>query len=295
MRASNSAGGKLMLIQGHKLKVGEVGIVGDTTATGRPHIALDVDQDRAHFAHPYLPATRSEMALPLKVGDRIIGALDVQSERRSAFDESDVEVLQVMADQLAVAIENARLLSEVQNSIREIEAAYGEYTQKSWRDWLRSSQRPSGYRYQGSAVRPSDQPTPESLLAWESGERAFTPVQSRGSSTNSGGRLVVPIKLRNQTFGVIEMSLASDQLPEDFSSLVDALSERLALALDGARLYQDTQRRAAQEQMTREISSHIRETLDVDSVLRIAAQEIGAQLGLHDLTIQLELPSQERE
>jgi GAF domain-containing protein len=99
-----------MLARGHRLAVGKVGIVGNVTGTGKPRIALDVGADATHFANPDLPKTRSELALPLRSGDRIIGALDVQSTEPSAFDENDVVVLQTMADQVAIALENARLL-----------------------------------------------------------------------------------------------------------------------------------------------------------------------------------------
>jgi GAF domain-containing protein/HAMP domain-containing protein len=112
LRAASSEGGRRMQERGHRLAVGKVGLVGYVTSTGRPRIALDVGKDAVHFANPDLPDTRSEMALPLRVGDRVIGALDVQSTQANAFDESDVVVVQTMADQLAVAIENARLLEE---------------------------------------------------------------------------------------------------------------------------------------------------------------------------------------
>ena len=112
LRSTSSEGGRRMQERGHRLAVGKVGLVGYVTSTGRPRIALDVGKDAVHFANPDLPDTRSEMALPLRVADRIIGALDVQSTEPNAFDEADVVVLQTMADQLAVAIQNARLLEQ---------------------------------------------------------------------------------------------------------------------------------------------------------------------------------------
>ena len=110
LRAASSEGGKRMLARGHKLGVGKIGIVGYVTGTGNPRIALDVGTDAVHFANPDLPETRSEMALPLRIGERIVGALDVQSSEPNAFDEHDILALQTMADQVAVAIENASLI-----------------------------------------------------------------------------------------------------------------------------------------------------------------------------------------
>ncbi len=119
LRAATGEVGRQMLERGHKLKVGEVGIVGYAASTGQPHIAPAVDADTVHFKNPLLPETRSEMALPLKVGERVIGALDVQSVQESAFDEDEVAVLQIMADQLAVVIEKARLFERTQAALEE--------------------------------------------------------------------------------------------------------------------------------------------------------------------------------
>ncbi|RLC74414.1 MAG: hypothetical protein DRI81_13855, partial [Chloroflexi bacterium] len=114
LQAATGKAGRQMLEQGHRLKVGEVGIVGYVTAVGLSRIALDVGADAVHFDNPLLPETRSEMALPLRVGKDVIGALDVQSRDAGAFDEEDVTILQTIADQVAVAIQNARLLHEAQ-------------------------------------------------------------------------------------------------------------------------------------------------------------------------------------
>jgi GAF domain-containing protein/HAMP domain-containing protein len=110
LRAASSEGGEKMLREGHQLAVGKSGIVGYVTGTGNPRIALDVGTDTYHLTNPNLPETRSEIALPLRSGAAIIGALDVQSKEPNAFSEDDLFVLQTMADQLAVAIENARLI-----------------------------------------------------------------------------------------------------------------------------------------------------------------------------------------
>jgi signal transduction histidine kinase/ActR/RegA family two-component response regulator len=122
LQAAAGEAGDAMLKQGHRLKVDEVGIVGYVTGIGQPRIALDVGADAVHFKNPFLPETRSELALPLKVGGRVIGALDVQSQRAAAFDQDDMAVFQTMADQLAVAIENARLYQAERSRYREAEA-----------------------------------------------------------------------------------------------------------------------------------------------------------------------------
>ncbi|MEJ5311342.1 MAG: response regulator [Anaerolineae bacterium] len=119
LKAATSQEGRAMLAAGHKLKVGTTGLVGYVAGTGKPRVVLDTDADAQHFRNPYLPHTRSEMALPLQVGERIIGVFDVQSTAANAFDEEDVRILQLMADQLAVAIERTRLFAQIQAALEE--------------------------------------------------------------------------------------------------------------------------------------------------------------------------------
>ncbi len=111
LRAASSEGGQQMLAEGHRLRRGE-GMVGWALENRQSRIALDVGEDAVRFADPRLPLTRSEVALPLLIGRRVIGVLNVQSTEESAFDQDDVRALEFLAGQLAVAIENARRLSE---------------------------------------------------------------------------------------------------------------------------------------------------------------------------------------
>ncbi len=111
LRAASSEGGRKMLAAGHRLARGE-GMVGWVVEHHRPRIALDVGKDAVHFANPYLPATRSEMALPLLAGGQLLGVLDVQSTEAEAFDQDDIQILEIVAGQLAVAIENVRRVSQ---------------------------------------------------------------------------------------------------------------------------------------------------------------------------------------
>jgi len=120
LHAASSEGGRRMLEREHRLKVGEVGIVGFVTGTGELRIALDVRKDAVHFSNPDLPDTRSEMALPFTVRGQVIGALDVQSTEVSAFTNEDVATLQIMADHLANAIESARLYEKLQQEAKQL-------------------------------------------------------------------------------------------------------------------------------------------------------------------------------
>ena len=132
LEAASSQGGQQMLERGHRLRVGGMGvgqgIVGDVASQGRYRIAVDVGEDAAFFDNPDLPETRSEIALPLKVRDEVIGILHVQSIKENAFSADDVLVLQTLADQVAIAISNARLFSQVEASLEAERQVYGELT-----------------------------------------------------------------------------------------------------------------------------------------------------------------------
>ena len=154
LRAANSPGGQRMLARGHRLQVGRVGVVGYSAGAGETRVAQDVGADVVYYDNPDMPETRSELALPLKVRNRVIGVLDVQSEEANAFSEEDVEVLLILADQIALAIENTRLLQSSQDSLRELEALYGAETGKAWRK--RTEKQATLYRYAGSGLNPGN-------------------------------------------------------------------------------------------------------------------------------------------
>ncbi len=247
LRAASSEGGKRMLARGHRLAVGEMGIVGYVAGTGRPRIALDVGEDAVFFSNPDLPHTRSEMALPLKVGERVIGVLDVQSVEPSAFTGEDVAVLQTMADQIALAIENARLLAEIQDRLREVEALSREYARRQWEQM--ASERPGwGYVYDGVEVRHMKMALPP--------EGGF-----------SG--LMIPLQLATgETIGQVALALPDRPPTEEDMALAQAVAQQAALALESARLFQETRRTLAEMETLYRASEAISKAVSPDEVLR---------------------------
>jgi signal transduction histidine kinase len=121
LTAGRGEAGAAMIAEGHKLKVNGHSMIGTATGTSKALIALDVGDEPVHFKNPHLPDTRSEMALPLVVGEEVIGAVTVQSKEEAAFSDDDITALQAMADQVAVAIHNARLYSYVQDLLAQAE------------------------------------------------------------------------------------------------------------------------------------------------------------------------------
>jgi GAF domain-containing protein len=288
LRAANSAGGKQMLAQKHKLKVGEVGIVGDTTSTGRPHIALDVGVDDAHFAHPLLPETRSEMALPLTIAGRIIGALDVQSVETNAFEDDDITILQLMADLLAIAIHNSQLLTEVQQTVLDIQMAYSIYTQTAWEDWAQGKQIAKGYRFRGSGIELVEDMSSVASQAIKSGRNVLTKAHpSTDGNGESLNHLAVPITLRGETLGVINLQVKGDEVPTDIINLVESVTNRLALNLDNARLLETSLQQAQRERLSGHITKRIRESLDPEMILQTMIREIGDRLNIPEVEIRM--------
>ena len=270
-----------MLARGHRLKVGEVGIVGHVTEHGEPRIALDVGKDAVFFDNPDLPETRSEMALPLRARGEIIGALDVQSREPGAFSQEDVAVLQALADQVAVAISNARLFQQAQESLEAERRAYGELGRETWQELLRA-QPDLGYVRDVHGLAPVEGGwQPEAETALRTGETVL--------GTDGATNLVVPIQVHGRIIGVVDAqkSAGSEGWTAEQVALLETLSEQLGVALDSARLHQDTQRRAVVDRLVGEITARMRETLDVDTVLRTAVQEMGKTLGMSQVEIRL--------
>ncbi|HJW90003.1 MAG TPA: GAF domain-containing protein [Anaerolineales bacterium] len=260
LQAANSPGGRRMLGRNHKLAVGRTGIVGWVAGSGEARIVLDVRADSDYYANPDLPETRSELAVPLKVRGRVIGVLDVQSNQAGAFTSEDTEVLQILADQLALAIENARLFEESQNALRALEKVYGQQTRQAWRRLL--NRRSYAYRY--------------NRLGVETVSQAGTPQDA----LSGGSSIVVPLTLRGQTLGTIWLQREADQQTwtESEHSLLEEAAGQIALALENARLLEATRLHAERERLAAEISASLRASNDAETILQTALGGLQAAL-----------------
>ncbi len=271
LRAGTGDAGREMLARGHKLAVGGSSMIGQCVARGEARIALDVGEEAVRFDNPVLPDTRSEMALPLRSRGKVIGAMSVQSTAAAAFDETDISVMQTMADQVATAIDNAQLFEQVQESLRAERRAYGELTREAWVAMLRA--RPDlGYLCDVEGVSSvTGDWRPEMLQASKSEQVVIAP----------DGLLAVPVKVRDHVIGVVRLrkpQTEGEWTPDEIA-LVESLLEQLSAALDGARLHQDTLRRAAREQLIRQISEHLQQAVDMESLLRTTTEELYKVLG----------------
>jgi GAF domain-containing protein len=260
--------------------------VGSVISSGRFQNLSGGDQtNRLTDVSPSQPHT--EIAFPLRVGQRVIGALDVHSAKDTAFDEASIAVLQAVADQLAVAVENTRLVQEMQRTLREVDKAYGRYTGETWRRSAAGTQRPQGYRFRERHVEPLEDLPAETVEAWQQGRCIVTTVQPGAEVNGNGamGALAVPITLRGQVIGALNLRFEGDQVASETVSLVQEVANRLALTLENVRLLEESQRRADRERMTREVTARMRETLDMESVLQTTIREIRERLGLAEAEV----------
>jgi len=274
LKASNSTGGKELVALNHRLKVGAEGIVGFVTRNRAPRVASDVGSEVVHFRNPHLPLTRSEVALPLVAGARLLGALDVQSTEPSAFKAEDVEILQVLANQLAIAIENVRLITETQAALEATRRQAAGQTAQSWSDRLSAG----AFGVQRTSLGLQE-------VKGEANLQEQTAID--GSDTIS-----LPIRVRGRLIGAVQARKHQErgEWTADESLLLQSLTDQLGSALDSARLYEETQQRAEQERLVGEVSTHMRQTLDVDAVIQTAVREIYHALKLQDVSIEMGLP-----
>lgn len=282
LRAASSEGGQRMLARGHRLAVGQTGIVGHVAGTGQARIALDVGEDAAFFDNPDLPDTRSEMALPLWARGRIIGALDVQSDKAQAFSEEDVTVLQTLADQIGLAINNAQLFQQAQESLEAERRAYGQLSQEAWRSLL-ATQSVSHQRYDPHGILPAGDGWRNDMVR---AAREGHVIQGRHGATPT---LALPLRVRGEIVGVLDAHKpeGTPTWTVEEITLLESLVEQLGVALDSARLYQDTQQRAARDRMMGEVTARMRQTLDIDTVLKTAAREMRTLLNLAEVEVRV--------
>jgi GAF domain-containing protein len=257
-----------MLARGHQLRIGEQGIVGFVTRTGEPRISLDVGSDAVYFNNPDLPLTRSEAAIPLKITGKIVGALDVQSTDPNAITPDDIELLTILADQISLVIQNARLFEQTQKSLHEAETVYRQYLRETWTR-LPQEQKLAGFRFGGTGAVPLEEPADEKPVADE---------KSNGS--HSKREVLVPIILRGERIGELSVQLPQHgRIKSDHMDLIRAVAERVALSIENARLFEETTRRAERERLVTDITTKIRGTNDPQDMIRTAVEELQRALG----------------
>lgn len=293
LTASPSESGQSMVAGKFKVGVGDPNPVGRTAATGEPVIESDITREGTSTPRALLPDTRSQITLPLKAEQKVLGVLDIQSEKPQAFKQNDIAVFQVLADQLATAIERTRLAEEMAQTLEELDRSYGRYTREGWRNLSGSGRiRNAGYRFNNIRIEPVAEVTGFVEQALETG----TVVNSNYADASQ--EIAIPIKLRGQTIGAVHAKL-KDGTGEAAINTLQLAIDRLASALESARLYEQASIRADREQAISQITNAISSSSEYDLIMRTTVRELGNLLNDTEVAIQIlnetgdENPSQE--
>lgn len=271
LRSSNTSSGLEMLSRGYRLPVGQLGIVSSVAQFGQPRMALDPSENKPSSDDSRIAETQSQLALPLKSEDKIFGVLDIQSVVPNDFSEDDITTLSILADQVGIALQNALLFEESQRALREAKSESLQASKQAWTEFAKSVET-KGYRYDGIKSEPLKQAKP---------------------LNEENDPLLIPVQLRGQTIGRLKLN-SSNRLHEwtdDELSIVKATAERVSLALEGARLLEEAQKRAAREAFLSDVAAKLSTSFQLDSILRDTVQELGQTLKSSTVTFQLVDPA----
>jgi GAF domain-containing protein len=320
--ATGEAGAQLKRAS-HKLAIGSKSVVGFVAGHGEPLIVNDVTRDSTYYPNPLLPETRAEAALPLKVGDRIVGILDVQSKQSYAFSDDNLRTLQILADQLAIAVVNTELFAETQEHLAQhrllhhitTTAASGTTLDEALQSAVNGLQvtlggdRVSilladrekkvlevkaavGY---ASAVYQLRVPIGSGITGWAAAHRRTLRVNNVlldtryiEGSPNTRSEMAIPLLYRSELLGVLNVE--SEQpaaYAENDEELLGTLGGSLAAIIANARLLEQIRAQAERERILFEISDKIRRTTDMETILSTTASELTRAIGANSAKIRV--------
>ncbi|MFQ5575898.1 MAG: GAF domain-containing protein [Anaerolineae bacterium] len=278
--------GRRLVNQGYRLKPGE-GVVGAVARSGKAVLATGGDEISAENRSPLLSKTRAELAVPLRKGETILGILDVRNEAENSLDEEDQTLVQAIADQVAVAVDNAHLFQETRRAVAEVEAMNRRLTRQVWHG-ITDKTGTHGFVFtkSGATVAASEwlpvmnRAVQQKELARQNGEREDAPG---GESS-----LAIPLLLRGEVIGAIGIERPAERAwTDDELTTIRAISEQISLALDAARLADETERAAWRDRVVGESTAEIWATAEVEQVMKAAVSQLGQKLRASEVIIRL--------
>lgn len=320
--ATGDAGAQLKRA-GHKLGIGSKSVVGFVAGQGEPLIVNDTTRETTYYANPLLPETRAEAALPLKVGDRIVGVLDVQSKQAYAFSDENLRTLQILADQLAIAVVNTELFAETQEHLAQhrllhhitTTAASGTTLDEALQSAVNGLQVTLGgdrvsilladrekkvLEVRAAVGYASDVlelrvPIGSGITGWAAAHRRTLRVNNVlldtryiEGSPNTRSEMAIPLLYRSELLGVLNVE--SEQLSayaENDEELLGTLGGSLAAIIANARLLEQIRAQAERERVLFEISDKIRRTTDMETILTTTVSELTRAVGASSAKIRL--------
>jgi GAF domain-containing protein len=259
LRYGTGEAGRRMIAARHRLAVGGYSMIGWATQTRKSRVALDVGDEAVHFDNPLLPETRSELAIPILSGNTIHGALTIQSTVSNAFDENDLLILQSIADILAVSLENTLSYQKSQKALEDVRVMNRAYVKQAWWDVLDLNQE-NKFEYANPQVS--------------------NPIQNPNI-------VQVPLRLRDEIIGYINLEFESSELPDDTKEFLEAISSQTTIALENAKLIEETQLTALQGQKLNDLTAQFSRALTIDEILKTAVTEFGQLPSVSEASISL--------
>ncbi len=286
--ASTGEAGRKMIARHHRLALGSASIIGWVSANRLPRVALDVEQDPFHFKNPLLPETQSELAVPMLVGQRLLGALDVQSTEPHAFAEDDVRTLEAIASEVAIAIDSARTQRAMQEQLDRIERSDRIETQAAWGRIARSRSVPIIH------LNPKGEIGPLTDEVFPVIEDAI--IQDSTVVSPNGRDIAIPIQVRGETIATLaaRRSKPSEPWNDEEIALMEAVASQSAQALEGARQRSEERRRVTELEVINRISQAVSQMLPQDSLFRIVRRQLIQAIGETDLKICLFDPQEDQ-
>lgn len=295
LTASTGELGAQLMARDHQLPVGSRSVIGRVTGAGQRVYVADTARSGVHRQNDILTESRAEIAFPLLVGGSVIGALDLQSMQPNAFSESDIQILTDVAGLVAAAVSNYQLLENSRNEVERTRRQYEQVrqtltqtervnrqlTRQAWEDYLTSGQGQFGIHLEGSELVPEAAWT-DALRKAVMNNRAVVEPEDENAVT-----VAVPLEVRGLPLGALEVSLPDSGASDDALELIEAVANRLALALDNNRLFEEASTRAEQERKIGEIASQLQSTVEVEEMLKIAVQELQSAIGANRGSIRL--------
>src|ERR1051325_8730033 len=320
--ATGEAGAQLKRA-GHKLGIGSKSIVGFVAGKGEPLIVNDTSRDATYQPHPLLPETRAEASIPLKVGDRIVGVLDVQSKQTYAFSKENLRTLQILADQLAIAVVNTELFAETQEHLAQhrllhhitTTAASGTTLDEALQSAVNGLQvtlggdrvsilladREKKFLEVKAAVGYASNvfdlhiPIGSGITGWAAEHRRTLRINNVLQDTryiegspNTRTEMAIPLVYRSELLGVLNVE--SEQFAayaENDEELLGTLGGSLAAIIANARLLEQIRAQAERERILFEITDKIRRTTDMDTILATTVSELTRAVGANRARIKL--------
>ena len=295
LAAGTGAIGKALLAQGFRVPIGSRTVPDQAIETNELCYVEDISQT-TYYHPPLLSTTRSEVALPLTVGGQAIGVLDIHSTRPNAFSQDDFETLRILANQLGQLIHNARMFDaqqenllqnrrlflESETNLREIERLNRQLTSDSWRDYI-TERDPRLFNVQitGHDMQPGGAEWTPAMR--QAAERRRVISQTSGDEQI----LAVPINIRGEAIGAIEVRLSGQHNQSEVRNVVQAVAERMAVNLENIRLFEQARITVEREQQINQITARLQGLTSIEDVLATALDALGQALDADQGTIRL--------